>query len=156
MKRGEKIDDIVARKDFKPLLALHVEDDDNDAILLAKACERAGLPVTLQRVVDGADARSYLLGEGAFADRARHPLPQIVILDLKLPRMDGFEFLKWLRGQSTLMELPVLVFTASMSRDDKSRAMAEGANSFFIKPASFESLVQMVQSFHAPGDGRLN
>jgi DNA-binding response OmpR family regulator len=107
-------------------------------------------------VVDGEQAKSYLLAQGDFTDRFKHPLPQIIILDLKMPRMDGFEFLKWLRADDKLSRLPVLVFTASMSREDKSRAMAEGADSYFVKPASFETLVQMVQLFRSPESGQLN
>jgi CheY-like chemotaxis protein len=146
----------VARKDSKPLLILHVDDDENDAILFQKACERAGLPARTFRV-DAADvAKAYLLGEGIYGDRARYPLPQIVVLDLKMPRMDGFEFLKWLRHAEGLASLPVLVFTASVSREDKSRAIAEGANSYFIKPASFDALVKMVEGFGIPNEGRWN
>jgi len=146
----------VARKDSKPLLILHVEDDENDAILFRKACERAGLPVQTHHV-DAADvAKAYLLGEGIYADRLRYPLPQIIVLDLKMPRMDGFEFLKWLRGAEAFTSLPVLVFTASISREDKSRALAEGASSYFVKPASFEALVKMVEGFGVPNEGRWN
>jgi DNA-binding response OmpR family regulator len=146
----------VARIDLKTLVILHVEDDDNDAVLLFKACERARLPAELHRVPDGEHAKAYLLGEGDYADRLKYPVPQIVILDLKLPRMDGFGFLKWLRAEKAFASLPVLVFTASMSREDKARAMTEGANSYFIKPASFETLVQMVQFFRGPESGHLN
>ena len=147
---------IVARKDAKPLLILHVEDDENDAILFQKACERAGLPAQTFRV-DAADvAKAYLLGEGIYSDRARYPLPQIIVLDLKMPRMDGFEFLKWLRQTEVFAKLPVLVFTASISREDKSRALAEGANSYFVKPASFEALVKMVAGFGVPNEERWN
>jgi CheY-like chemotaxis protein len=147
---------IVARKDSKPLLILHVEDDENDAILFRKACERAGLPARIQRVESVEEATSYLTGDGPYADRAEYPLPQIVILDLKMPRVDGFEFLKWLRHTEVFALLPVLVFTASISREDKCRAMAEGANSYFIKPASFEALVKMVAGFGVPNEGQWN
>ena len=146
----------MARKDAKPLSILHVEDDENDAILFQKACERAGLPAQTFRVEAADIAKAYLLGEGIYADRARYPLPQIVVLDLKMPRMDGFEFLKWLRQHEAFAALPVLVFTASISREDKSRALAEGANSFFIKPASFDALVKMVAGFGVPNEGRWN
>jgi CheY-like chemotaxis protein len=146
----------VARKDSKPLFILHVEDDENDAILFRKACERAGLPADTHRVDAADEAKAYLLGEGAYADRARFPIPQIIVLDLKMPRMDGFEFLKWLRKTEEFSGLPVLVFTASISREDKSRAIAEGANSFFIKPASFDALVKMVAGFGTPNGGRWN
>jgi CheY-like chemotaxis protein len=146
----------VARKDHKPLLILHVEDDENDAILFRKACERASLPAEIFRV-DAADhARSYLLGEGVYSDRARYLLPQIIVLDLKMPRMDGFEFLRWLRQEERFAGIPVLVFTASISREDKSRAIAEGASSFFIKPSSFDALVKMVAGFGQSNDNRRN
>jgi CheY-like chemotaxis protein len=146
----------VARKDSKPLLILHVEDDENDAILFQKACERAGLPAQTFHVAAADEAKSYLLGQGKYEDRALYPLPQIIVLDLKMPRMDGFEFLKWLRHTEAFASLPALVFTASISREDKSRAMAEGANSYFVKPASFEALVKMVAGFGVQDEGRWN
>ena len=140
---------VSARKDFKPLSILHIEDDDNDALLLAKACERAKLPVTIHRVKDGELAKAYLL-ERAHTG-AVNPLPQIVILDLKMPTMDGFEFLKWIRTEPALALVPVLVFTASIATEDKNRAMSAGASSYFVKPASFEALVRLVQHFQVPG-----
>ncbi|HXT13573.1 MAG TPA: response regulator [Candidatus Angelobacter sp.] len=143
----------MARKDSKPLLILHVEDDDNDALLFAKACERAGLPVQTFRVESADLARSYLLAEGLFADRVKYPLPQVIVLDLKMPRMNGFEFLKWLRQIPDFAGLPALVFTASVSNDDRTRALAEGASSYFVKPASFEALVKMVAGFGMPNPG---
>jgi CheY-like chemotaxis protein len=146
----------VARKDSKPLLILHVEDDENDAILFGKACERAGLPAQTHRVAAADEAKAYLLGEGIYADRLLFPIPQIIVLDLKMPRMDGFDFLKWLRGTAAFAKIPVLVFTASISREDKSRALAEGASSYFIKPASFDALVKMVAGFGVPNEERWN
>lgn len=127
-----------------------MEDDDNDAILLVKACQRARLPVIVQRVSDGEHARSYLNGEGVYEDRLRYPMPQVIVLDLKLPCMSGFDFLHWIREQNTFVDLQVLVFTSSLSRTDKARAIAEGANHYFVKPASFEALVQMVGMFQLP------
>jgi CheY-like chemotaxis protein len=146
----------VARQDSKPLLILHVEDDENDAILFQKACEKAGLPAVTHHVDSADTARAYLLGEGVYTDRRSYPFPQIIVLDLKMPRMDGFEFLKWLRHTEAFASLPVLVFTASISREDKTRALAEGASSFFIKPASFEALVKIVEGFGLPNDGQWN
>jgi DNA-binding response OmpR family regulator len=140
----------VARKDFKALAILHVEDDDNDALLLQKACERAKLPVVLYRVGDGEHAKMYLKGEGDYADRLKFPLPHVLILDLKLPCINGFEILHWLRAQAEFLRLPVLIFTSSLSQDDKVQAADAGANSYFIKPASFEALVHMVGMFQMP------
>lgn len=142
----------VARKDSDPLLILHVEDDENDALLFQKACERAGLPAKVFRVEAADQAMAYLLGEGVYSDRSLYPVPQLVVLDLKMPRMDGFQFLKWVRQTENFAALPVLIFTASMSREDKSRAIAEGASSYFIKPSSFEALVKMVEGMGAPND----
>lgn len=136
----------MARKDQPLLRVLHIEDDANDALLLARACQQANLPVELSRVMDGDEAKAYLLGEGAYADRSRYSLPQVIVLDLKLPRTDGFELLKWLRNHEDFARLPALVFTASVSREDQAKAMAAGANSYHIKPASFEALVRMVGS----------
>jgi DNA-binding response OmpR family regulator len=141
----------VARQNFRPLIILHVEDDDDDALLMEKACARANLPVVLKRVPDGEQAKSYLNGEAQFADRVRYPMPHVVVLDLKLPSISGFDFLQWFRQRSDFASMQVLVFTSSLSRDDKSRAMAEGANSYFVKPASFEALVQIVEKFQLPG-----
>jgi DNA-binding response OmpR family regulator len=143
-------DCVLARQDIKPLTILHVEDEENDALLLTRACERAGLPVQLHHVLDGDVARSYLLGEGEFSNRETHPLPHVIVLDLKMPRTDGFEFLRWLRGQQGFAELPVLVFTSSLSREDKARALSDGASSYFVKPATFEALVNMVEAFKFP------
>jgi CheY-like chemotaxis protein len=146
----------VARKDSKPLLILHIEDDENDAILFLQACERAGLPAEIHRVVDADDAKSYLCAQGGYMDRSVHPMPHIIVLDLKMPRVDGFQFLKWLRGQEGFGGLPVLVFTASVSLEDKSRAFAEGASSYFVKPASFDALVKMVEGFKTSRNPGLN
>jgi DNA-binding response OmpR family regulator len=139
----------VARQD-KSLAILHVEDDDNDAVLLVKACEKADFPATVCRVCDAQQAEAFLLGSGSYADRFLYPLPQIIVLDLKLPGRDGFEFLKWLRAQEQFSDLPVLVFTSSLSAQDKVRAEAEGADSFFVKPISFDAWVNMVRTLKAP------
>ncbi len=146
----------MARHAAKPLLILHVEDDDNDALLFQKACDRAGLPARVHRVDAADQAKDYLLGLGAYADRSTYPLPHVVVLDLKMPRADGFELLKWLRNTEPFVALPILIFTASMSGEDKSRALAEGASSYFVKPSSFEALVKMVEGFGVANGGKWN
>jgi DNA-binding response OmpR family regulator len=140
----------VARIDLQRLTILHVEDDDNDAILLGKACECAKLPAIICRVSEVEQAKAYMLGAGSFMDRQQFPLPQIIILDWKLPGVSGLEFLNWLRANPKFAALPVLVFTSSLSRDDHAEALAHGASSYFVKPASFEALVQMVNYFQLP------
>lgn len=146
----------MARQLLQPLTILHVEDDEGDAILFRKACERARLPVILHHAADAEQAKAYLVGESEFSDRARFPLPQVLVLDLKLPRMTGFEFLRWLRSQAGFEHLPVLIFTSSLARDDKAQAIEDGASSYFVKPASFEALVQIVGKIGLSDESRLN
>src|SRR5947209_2098295 len=107
---------------MRRLIILHVEDNREDIALLTKACGAAGLPADFHEVSSGADAVAYLNGDGAFADRERHPLPNVIVLDLRMPGMDGFEFLRWLRAGSKFRNLPVLVFTQLATAADKARA----------------------------------
>jgi CheY-like chemotaxis protein len=97
-------------------------------------------------VGDGTEAMAYLEGDGKFNDRAEHPLPDLIVLDLKLPRMGGFDFLRWLKERPALSQ-PVLVFTVSANAEDKARALAEGAVGYFVKPRDFEALVRLAESF---------
>lgn len=131
---------------MRPLRILHVEDSEEDLILFGRACDAAGLPTVFHPVGDGSQAVAYLRGEGEFRDRSQHPLPDVIILDLNLPGMDGFDFLKWLNEESGL-SLPVLVFTISGSVEDKVKALSAGAAGYFVKPKDFETLVRLAESF---------
>ncbi len=131
---------------MRPLRILHVEDSEEDMILFGRACDAAGLPIIFHSVGDGDQAVAYLKGDGEFGDRGKHPFPDLIVLDLNLPGMDGFDFLHWLKQDSGL-SLPVLVFTISGSADDKAKAMAAGAAGYFVKPKDFETLVQLAESF---------
>jgi CheY-like chemotaxis protein len=137
---------------MRPLTILHIEDSEEDLILFERACEAAGLPAVFHPVLDGLAAVAYLEGKGEFSDRSKHPLPNIIILDLNLPGMNGWDFLEWFRKESGL-SAPVLVFTVSASAEDKARAMAAGAAGFFVKPKNFEGLVRLTESFRKFGDG---
>src|SRR5512145_859685 len=98
---------------------LYVEDEENDALLMQLALGQAGLRNPLRVATDGVQAIDYLSGKGRFADREEHPLPGLVLLDLKLPRMIGFEVLAWIRQQPGYAELPVVVYTSSNSPADR-------------------------------------
>src|SRR3954464_15141329 len=89
---------------------LHVDDDPSDTLLMEQACRKAGVSFQLRSVADGEAAIAYLSGEGIYADRERHPLPALVLLDLKMPRKTGFDVLKWIRVRSTYKPLPVVIF----------------------------------------------
>ena len=140
---------------MRPLKILQVEDSEEDALLFVRACETAGLATEFHLVRDGLEAVAYLGGEGEFADRDKHPVPDLIVLDLKMPGMDGFDFLKWLRQEPGSSSLPVLVFTRSTRAEDKARAIAGGAAGYFVKPKDFETLVRLAESFRKfEGDGR--
>jgi CheY-like chemotaxis protein len=94
---------------------------------------------------DGQEAIEYLSGIGEFANRARHPFPCLVLLDLKLPRKDGFEVLEWMREEPNLRGLTVIVFTSSGRATEVDRAYLLGANSFVVKPSHLEERVELAK-----------
>ncbi len=125
---------------------LLVEDDPDDVILTQRAFKKASVANPLHVVTDGEEAVAYLSGQGRFADRAEHPLPMLLLLDLKLLRRSGLEVLEWLRAQPGLRRLPVVVLTSSKESRDVNRAYDLGVNSYLVKPVAFDSLQEMVQS----------
>jgi CheY-like chemotaxis protein len=124
-------------------LILVAEDREDDQLLIRRAFERAQLVNPLRIVNDGEEAIAYLKGEGQFSDRTKYPLPELLLLDLKMPRKNGFEVLEWVRSQPDLKVLPVVVLTSSEDVYDVSRAYQLGANSFLVKPIEFDQFVQM-------------
>ncbi len=128
---------------------LHVEDDPNDALLFRHACQTAGVCFDVQAVADGDEAIAYLCGNAAFSDRKKHPVPQLMLLDLKMPRLSGFDVLAWLRGQSTFRKMPVIVLTSSNHEIDIKRAYDLGANSYVVKPVGFDALVDVARKINA-------
>lgn len=125
---------------------LHVEDDPNDTLLLQHACRKAGIVFHLQAVSDGDQAMAYLSGINDFSDRNKFPMPQLILLDLKMPRVSGFDVLAWLRADDKLKELPVVVLTSSNHDADIKRAYDLGAKSYLVKPVGFEALVELVKT----------
>lgn len=128
---------------------LLVEDDENDVILIRRAFQKVGIDGLVHRVGDGDAAIAYLAGTGEYADRARYPRPNAVLLDLKLPRRSGLEVLTWARKEESLNHLPIIVLTSSREAIDLQQAYALGANSYLVKPVEFDSLLDLVRSFDA-------
>jgi len=129
---------------------LLAEDEEDYVLLVQKAFIEAHIPNPLYVVSTGKELMSYLQGEGKFANRDEYPLPDLLLLDLKLPGYSGFEILAWLRSQSGLSGLRVLVLTSSDRMKDVNDAYRLGANSFLVKPYDFENLVQfsrLIQEF---------
>jgi CheY-like chemotaxis protein len=125
---------------------LLVEDDPNDVLLIQRAFTKANLQVPMQVVDNGEAAVSYLSGAGDYSDRDQHPLPILVLLDLKLPCRSGHEVLAWLRQQPGLKRLPVVVLTSSQEMGDIDRAYDLGANSYLVKPVAFNALIEIVKT----------
>jgi CheY-like chemotaxis protein len=124
---------------------LIAEDDPSDVFFLKRAFVLAGVPAVLTFVRDGQEAIDYLEGESRYADRKAYPLPDLMLLDLKMPRLDGFDVLNWLRQQPGLKRLLVTVLTSSDQPQDINRAYDLGANSYLLKPHSAEHLSELVK-----------
>jgi len=125
---------------------LLAEDDPNDVLLVQRAFQRTPVANPLQVVRDGEEALAYLSGQAPFADRERHPLPVLMLMDLKMPRKSGLEVLEWVRQQPGLKRLPIIVLTSSNQSPDINRAYELGANSYLVKPAGFDSLLGLVKN----------
>jgi CheY-like chemotaxis protein len=128
-----------------PLRILVAEDDLGDELLLRRAFEKASVKAPVHFAHDGQEVVDYLAGKAPFENPVAYPLPTLLLLDLKLPRLDGFEVLRWLRVQPGLRRMIVVVFTASERPQDISRAYSFGANSYVVKPHDSEALVRVVQ-----------
>jgi CheY-like chemotaxis protein len=129
-------------------LVLVAEDDENDVFFLERAFRQAQVINPIFRVRDGEDAISYLRGDDGYVDREKHPLPQLMLLDLKMPRKNGFEVIAWVREQPGLKRLPIVVLTSSKEDPDINRAYELGANTYLVKPVKFEGLVDMMRALN--------
>ena len=124
---------------------LVAEDDSADAFFLKRAFSKVGVRTALHFVRDGQEVLDYLLGEGQFADRHAHPRPDLLLLDLKMPRMDGFQVLDVVRQRPGIKRLPVVIFSSSAQEQDINRAYDLGANSYLVKPHAMEDLAKIVE-----------
>jgi CheY-like chemotaxis protein len=126
---------------------LYAEDEPDDVFFMELAFQKMGASARLLTVRDGAEAIAYLSGDGLYADRARYPSPNLVLLDLKMPIMNGFDVLKWIRTTPSASSLPVVVLTSSGNDTDKSRAALLGANGYLIKPSHPDKLAELARVF---------
>jgi DNA-binding response OmpR family regulator len=118
---------------------LLVEDDPHDATFVRETFDQAAIHHLLVTVTDGADAIRYLKGDGPYADRQRFPMPSIVLLDLKLPNVNGFQVIKWVRSHPNTKRLPIIVLSGTSVPGDCAHAYELGANSFITKPFGFHN-----------------
>lgn len=126
-------------------IVLIAEDDADDRLLAEEAFRVSRIDCEIRFVADGEQLLAYLRGEGEFADRALHPFPRVVLLDLNMPRKDGREALAEMRADARLRELPVMVLTTSRAHEDRARVVQLGACDFATKPTRFDELVGIVR-----------
>ena len=128
-------------------IILHVEDDENDVLLIHHALKKAGILDPIQVATDGQMAIDYFEGAGKFADRSEFPLPTLVLLDLKLPHVPGLEVIKWIRREAGL-SVPLVVLTSSEHEGDIAAAYELGANAYLVKPTDSRKLAEMAQAIN--------
>src|SRR5436190_9904483 len=117
---------------------LVVEDREDDVLITRKAFRDAFIDNPIRVVKDGEQAIAYLSGMGKYRNRSEYPIPALVLLDIKMPRINGFEVLAWIRDEEQFKTLPVLVLTSSNEIQDLRKAYALGATSFLVKPLDFK------------------
>jgi CheY-like chemotaxis protein len=126
-------------------IILVAEDEDNDFFLLEKAFSRHADTIRVIRVCDGEEAIDYLAGNNGFEDRTRFPLPDLLLLDVKMPRRDGLEVLRWVRNQSRLKTLVTVILSSSKEENDVRQAYTLGANSYLKKPCNYSDYLEMTR-----------
>ena len=124
---------------------LLVEDNRMDVELTLDAFKEARLLNTIHVSPNGQDALNYLFGRGKYADRINYPMPNMVLLDLKLPGIDGFEVLRQVKSAPILKRLPVVILTSSKEEGDRALTYDIGANSYIVKPVSFNGFLDVIK-----------
>lgn len=131
----------------EPVILL-VEDSPDDLQLLQRFFAKAGLGKPLFSVPDGVEAMSYLLGRGRYGNREEFPEPNILLIDINLPRVNGLELMSWLRTQPDFDHLIVIALSGSAEQKEIDRAYQMGANSYLLKPASAPELERVIGAFY--------
>lgn len=126
---------------------LLVEDEEHDVFFMRRAFDAVGVGVQLHAVSDGQEAMDYLEGKGEYADRLRFPLPCLLVTDIKMPKVDGFDLLAWLQTQARFRDLPRIVISSSCHEADLERSLDLGANAYFIKPSRHKKLIELVREW---------
>jgi CheY-like chemotaxis protein len=125
---------------------LLVEDDPNDVWLVKHAFQSANISNPLRIVNDGQEAIDYLKGHGAYSDRGAFPLPKLVLLDLKMPRLNGFDVIGWMRRHYPWKLTPIIILSSSALPQDVNRAYELGANAYMVKPADYRALERLFRT----------
>lgn len=131
------------RTNLRHGVLLSVEDDDAEYYIIKMAVEKCGIPIRLCRVSDGEEALLFLQKAGAYA---LAPRPDLILLNLNLPKRDGFEVLADIRATELLRSIPVIIFTSSSLSSEREKALALGAADFISKPGTLDGLMETIRS----------
>ncbi len=126
-------------------IILLVEDNPDDEALTLRALKKNNISNRVVVVRDGAEALDYLFGAGKYADRDTHVMPQVTLLDLKLPKVDGLEVLRRLRADERTKLIPIVILTSSNEEQDRLKGYGLGANSYVRKPVDFDQFMEAVR-----------
>ncbi len=130
-----------------PFMILIADDDENDAVAVVGTLKTAGVKNPVMLVGDGKDVITYLRGEKHYADRIKHPLPTILLLDLKMPKVGGFEVLEWLSHAMPTRDMLVVILGGYAEPESIKRACALGARSFVPKPCRVEDIKDLIRAY---------
>jgi CheY-like chemotaxis protein len=134
--------------DRVPVILL-AEDDPNDVFFLRRAFQSAAIKCQILDVPNGQEAIHYLQGTGSYSNRTDFPRPALLLMDLKMPLLDGFDLLTWLQSQSEFAELPAVVLSSSAHEEDISRCQTLGARGYHVKPSDLVQLTQLAREFES-------
>ena len=129
-----------------PVEILLVEDNPNDVALTLRAFKKNNLANNIQVVRDGAEALEFIFCTGAYADRAIEDVPKVILLDLKLPLVDGMEVLRKIKADARTQKIPVVMLTTSREESDIVESYQLGVNSYIVKPVDFEQFTQAMRT----------
>jgi two-component system response regulator len=123
---------------------LLVEDDEMDAEITIRALRRGKVANGIVHLTDGAQALDFLFCEGEYAGRDIHNTPKLIMLDLKMPKVDGIEVLERIKSDPLLKKIPVVILTSSKEHPDVNRCYELGANSYIVKPVGFDGFMDAI------------
>lgn len=124
------------------------EDDEDTVLFMRRAFKKSGIDDGFQAVSDGVEAVAYLSGEGQYADRHKFPFPTVLLCDLKMPRMDGYELLRWLGEHESCKVVPTVIFSSSRLESDVHQCYVMGANAFLEKPTSPDEMAEVLKAMY--------
>jgi len=138
---------------------LVVDDNPVDLVVFSRAANRTGLNVRLQTLTAGQQAIDYLNAKGEYTDRGKFPWPDVIVLDLKMPELNGFDFLAWRKASALFLSIPVVILSGSNEPDDLKRIFELGASKHIVKPTelqNWECVVRDIWDFATNGTAFLN